>query len=1176
MISLVTAAEWDNGVRYENNDMKVTIENWAWIPFFGSDLGYIELKSHKSVNHILKVAPGNDRVVMYYDFNFSEIYKNGLGEIEFINITDGEGIEKDYHFVIWGTIIEEENNYSTICNDVNSEINNSYYESCEQIFEGTYIEEREGWVEFNTNDIPKGEVRIGIATGVNLGDIIDGVWTIAGKKIKKHAVWTADLNVGLISYWKWDDNNFSDSFGLNDGANSGTINGSGIIESGRDFNDDGDYINLGSDSSLDITGDFSFSTWIKPTTSQDGTLIGRGTGTDQYWIYYQGASDQIQVLMNGGVNSSPSSITKDVWNHVVVTYRDSDNEVNIYINAGTPATGTVGELVSHPASDTIIGVDPRDLGGFNYRGAYDETAIWNRTINFSSVTQLYDEGLAITWTDVFFKILVTLNEPENNTIQNDATVDFNWMITPLGLNITNWTLTVWYENNTLAHQHINTTINTDQITTVIHNDTLFLDESYIWNVESCGTNGFNTTCDLSDNFTFTLDTTPPVVNITYPPEGFIVTDPLQNITLNYTVVHPVGNLSNCFFNTTSNSTPTIINCTSNTTSLLYPIDNPDNLTIYVFANDTASNLGVDNVTIFKDIVSPQINVTSPTGILIFGIIGGNETLNITTTDVNLDTCWYNYNGTNVTIDGCLTGVENSTEFILEMNNLNMTIYANDTLGNTNSSFVEWEYLFNNIEVNYTTPQYESTQGVFILNTDIKDGETISEAIFNYNGTNYSTSIITSAGQYIITSSILLPSVNVDTNFTFNFIVIVDGITYSFSEETQEVLNIGFITCIGTEELLINISLFDEGDKTSLIGDIELNIQVYSKTSDGIVAEINNTYEDVHSQLICLSPNASYSNLYINAEMRYFKDEYATEFYHIQKADLVDYPINLSLFDLKNNDSTEFSVSYKNNAFIFVEGAIIQLQRKYIGQDIYETVEAPVTGDGGKAILHIDLNTNKYRASIVKDGELLDSFENIVFNCDNELSGDCTHSLEGTVSPNNDIPVETITDFTYSISIDEDNQTVTVLFAVPSGTPSTINVVLNQIDMFGNLTSCNTTVITSAGSISCDYTDSIEANILELSISKNGVQLAILSFVNDPELDMDGINFFIVFLFTISLVGMAISSPEWMIIISVMVLMISGTLLLVSGMNLVIGLGAIAWLLVAAGIIIFKMAKQEDR
>ena len=521
---------------------------------------------------------------------------------------------------------------------------------------------------------------------------------------------------------------------------------------------------------------------------------------------------------------------------------------------------------------------------------------------------------------------------------------------------------------------------------------------------------------------------------------------------------------------------------------------------------------------------------------------------------------------------CTANIENFT-YIQDQNNI--TVFAEDEFGFISSNTSTWQYLFDYWLIDHITPQYEGTQGVFVLNTSILSGETITEAIFKYNGTNYSTSIISDGTRYLITASIALPSVETDTNFTLSFYVVVDGVTYNFLEETQEILNIDFITCAGID-LLMNISLFDEEFKTPLEGDIEINIQAHSKTSDGIVAELNNTYEDITYQEICLSPNASFSNLYINAEIRYFTDDYATEFYYIQEADLDDYPINLSLFDLNQNDSTEFVVTYKNNAFIFEEGAVIQLQRKYIGENEYETVEAPITSDGGKAILHIDLNSNKYRASIVKDGELLDFFDNVVFSCDNELSGDCTYAFDGTVDPNNDVSIETITDFAYSISVDENLQEIIVLFAVPSGTPSTINVVLEQIDMFGNLTSCNTTIITSAGSITCGYFNTIEKSILELSISKNGIQLGIVGYVNDPELDMDGMNFFIVFLFMLSLVGMAIASPEWMIIISVMVLIISGTMLLLQGMSLVMGLGAIAWVVIAAAIIIMKMAKQEDR
>ena len=40
---------------------------------------------------------GKDRVVMYYDFNFTDGYVDGLGEVTFINKWNGKLIEKDYY-----------------------------------------------------------------------------------------------------------------------------------------------------------------------------------------------------------------------------------------------------------------------------------------------------------------------------------------------------------------------------------------------------------------------------------------------------------------------------------------------------------------------------------------------------------------------------------------------------------------------------------------------------------------------------------------------------------------------------------------------------------------------------------------------------------------------------------------------------------------------------------------------------------------------------------------------------------------------------------------------------------------------------------------------------------------------------------------------------------------------
>jgi len=94
-------------------------------------------------------------------------------------------------------------------------------------------------------------------------------------------------------------------------------------------------------------------------------------------------------------------------------------------------------------------------------------------------------------------------------------------------------------------------------------------------------------------------------------------------------------------------------------------------------SDNSCSFPVVNRTLSIDTSPPSINVETPSGTLDYGIVGNNETLNVTFTDINLDSCWYNYNGTNITIDGCQTGTSNSTNFTLEIGNTNMTVWAND-------------------------------------------------------------------------------------------------------------------------------------------------------------------------------------------------------------------------------------------------------------------------------------------------------------------------------------------------------------------------------------------------------------------------------------------------------------------------------------------------------------------
>ena len=112
---------------------------------------------------------------------------------------------------------------------------------------------------------------------------------------------------------------------------------------------------------------------------------------------------------------------------------------------------------------------------------------------------------------------------------------------------------------------------------------------------------------------------------------------------------------------------------------------PDgNVIIRVYANDTAGNIGFDEVSVVKDATAPTIVINSPTDGEEFG--NNAPSFNIVVTDDHLDMIWYSF-------DGGLTTYTTNTSFnqlawsALPEGIITITFYANDTLGNEASEHV---------------------------------------------------------------------------------------------------------------------------------------------------------------------------------------------------------------------------------------------------------------------------------------------------------------------------------------------------------------------------------------------------------------------------------------------------------------------------------------------------------
>ena len=249
---------------------------------------------------------------------------------------------------------------------------------------------------------------------------------------------------------------------------------------------------------------------------------------------------------------------------------------------------------------------------------------------------------------------------------------------------------------------------------------------------------------------------------------------------------------------------------------------------------------------------------------------------------------------------------------------------------------------------------------------------------------------------------------------------------------------------------------------------------------------------------------------------------------------MEYPKVIYLYDLKTEDTTVFKAIFKSSELIPIAGAIISLQRKYLDEDLFRVVEAPLTSSESTALVHIDTDSNKYKIIVIKDGEILGTFDNLVFKCQSELTGECEIELLETLSTPNVIDLETLQDLSYSISSNTTSKTITLDFSSLSGTPKEINLVAFQNKITGKVTLINRTISSSGGSLSVSYEDALYDSSIELYLYLDGTLIAQKGFMAKESLDdfFLGNNFIIIFILSLSLIFMAVSSPEFIVINSI--------------------------------------------
>lgn len=517
--------------------------------------------------------------------------------------------------------------------------------------------------------------------------------------------------------------------------------------------------------------------------------------------------------------------------------------------------------------------------------------------------------------------------------------------------------------------------------------------------------------------------------------------------------------------------------------------------------DGVCGFATSNRTFSIDSVSPTITLNYPTSLIDYGAINGTLQLNLTATDTNLANVWYDYNGTNVTILGALSGVVNLSNITLSTKK-NITIYANDTAGNLKESNFSWDYRFVEYNRIYNLQTYETSNEnytvIFNSSTNVLSGN----AIFYYNGSSYSSNVSCTGFICNATANIDIPLLSgasaENKSFYWQITTYNGSNSYTFNTDVsiQTVNPLTLTSCSGTN-VSINFTSYDEQTRVRLNPfDFQGNFEYYtglgaihkdlviSNTSAPYVAlctNVNTTYY-IDSTITYAAPayttqgssttigNSTQSTTTVNASFNY-----PTRTYYYQKYPINQNTQNVSLLLLGSTSSTNFLLNVLDSALRPVDGVLVNAQRCYSGINTTGnnniTVFISKTDINGYTSGNLEIYTGQYQFFITNQSNTLLS----VIPCSAVSPQSTPYTLTFKIGQTYQSPftnVENLTDITGGLEYNYTTNKVVLTYVDTSTTFIKAELIVRQLNASGsyqNIT-CDSNSTLSSGIITCDISN----------------------------------------------------------------------------------------------------------
>ena len=224
------------------------------------------------------------------------------------------------------------------------------------------------------------------------------------------------LQTNLSAFWEFETTAWLDSVGSNNLTGVGTPLPSTVA--GKVGNavaflaNDNQYLTHADNASLEVGGvDFSLAAWIYTANSgvsAPPALVAKFTsgfpsqGYALAIIFSSGFQFQFIVYANGQTGAATANNFGFIpagtgWYYVVGTFSNSTKVASISVNAGTPDTFTLSNVVSSDTAPFYLGTDNSLTGGASDY-YLDQVGLWkNRILTSSDISALYNGGAGLSY-----------------------------------------------------------------------------------------------------------------------------------------------------------------------------------------------------------------------------------------------------------------------------------------------------------------------------------------------------------------------------------------------------------------------------------------------------------------------------------------------------------------------------------------------------------------------------------------------------------------------------------------------------------------------------------------------------------------------------------------------------------------------------------------------------------